>query len=454
MRSTPKTTRHLILGSRTALLTLAVTAALYAPAHGQITQQWLAQWGYIGIDYGEGVAMDGAGRTWVAGYTNGDLVGTSAGSTDLFLTPLSPTGLLGTSVQRGGTFTDVCVATAVVGGSTVFGVGYSDSASWDGASALGREDALLVRYSTAGVWQGTTRFGSAASDVAYAASGNATNLLVGGLTLGSFDGQTNAGADDAFLSKRTSTGALVWTRTVGTTAVDRGGGVAFDSVGNAYLTGHTAGSLPTFTNPGANDLFLSRYDANGTRTLLKQWGTTGNDLANDVEVDGGGNIYVTGSTDGALGGQMNNGGADAFLTKLDSFGNVRWTRLFGGVNNDAATALAVDAMGNVWIGGRVGSAMPGHIFAGLTDAFVARYDNNGTLLDTYFWGTPSQESVTGLAAALDGSMHVSGYTSGQLGTVGLVTTDAWAASVIAVPEPATAALLLGGTAFLALRRRR
>ncbi len=36
-----KTTHHL----RAALLALACTAALHAPAHGQITQRWLTQWG-------------------------------------------------------------------------------------------------------------------------------------------------------------------------------------------------------------------------------------------------------------------------------------------------------------------------------------------------------------------------------------------------------------------------
>ena len=320
---------------------------------------------------------------------------------------------------------------------------------------LGNNDAVAVRFSIAGLWQGTTRFGSTASDQALAAAGNATHLLVGGYTVGSFDGQSNAGGDDAFLSKRDSTGALVWTRIVGTTAVDRGQGAAFDSRGDAYLAGNTAGTLPTSTNAGGADLFVARYDASGTRTLLKQWGTSGNDGSRDVEVDGSGNIYVTGTTTGALGGQTNNGGNDAFVTKLDSSGNVLWTRLFGGVNTDVATALALDAAGNVWIGGYVGSAVPGRIFAGLTDAFVARYDSEGALLDTFFWGTYAEERITGLAAGTDGSVRVSGWVQGAaLGAASAGGYDAWAASLTTVPEP-SAALLLAGAAFpLPLRRRR
>lgn len=439
---------------RAALLALACTAVLHAPAHGQITQRWLTQWGTSAGDYGYGVAVDGAGRTWVTGYTGGALGGTNAGSLDLFLTPLSTTGVLGTSVQRGGTLTDIGYAAAVVGGSTVFGVGYTNSSpAWDGAAVIGGQDALAVRYSTAGAWQGTTRSGSTGTEIAFGAAGNATNLLTGGYTLGSFDGQPNAGADDAFLSLRTSTGALVWTRFVGTTASDRGHSADFDSAGNAYLAGYTGGSLPTFANSGANDLFVARYGASGVQTLLKQWGSSADDRTYGVKVDGSGNIYVTGQTNGNLGGQTNSGGYDAFLTKLDSSGNVLWTRLLGGTNADASTGLALDAAGQVWIGGYSASSFAGHTNAGIYDAFVAQYDSAGNLLNTAFWGTAGDEGITGLAAAPDGSVSVSGFTSGTLGAANAGGTDAWAVSLTAVPEPSTALLLAAGAGLL-LRRRR
>jgi len=36
---------------------------------GEIVQQWLTQWGTSSAEDGSGVAVDGAGRTWVSGYT-------------------------------------------------------------------------------------------------------------------------------------------------------------------------------------------------------------------------------------------------------------------------------------------------------------------------------------------------------------------------------------------------
>jgi hypothetical protein len=168
-----------------------------------------------------------------------------------------------------------------------------------------------------------------------------------------------------------------------------------------------------------------------------------------------GNIYITGYTSGALGGQTNSGHIDAFLTKLDSSGNLLWTRLLGGTRLDASTGLALDLAGHVWIGGYSASDFAGHINAEGDDAFVAEYDSAGTLLHTAFWATPGQDEISGLAAAPDGSVSVVGRTTGSLGGAALGNYDGWTASVTTVhpvPEP-TAALLLGLGALLGLSRR-
>ena len=431
---------------------LLVLLLLLTPAHGQIVQRWLTQWGTSGVEYGEGVAVDEAGTTWVTGYTSGALGGTNAGSYDLFLSPLNAAGTLGTSVQRGGTAVDAGYAVAVVGGNTVFGVGSTFSPIWDGAAVVGSGDAVAVGYSTTGAYQTTTRIGSAGNTIAFGAAGNATNLLLAGRSPGTIDEQAPAGGQDAFLSTRDSTGAKVWTRVVGTFRDDTGVATAFDSAGNAYLAGYTAGSFSGFDNTGGYDLFVARYDASGNQTLLKQWGTGVGDIAQGIQVDVSGNIYITGNTSGTLGGQTNHGGTDAFLTKLDSSGNVLWTRLMGGTGTDFSLGLALDAAGHVWIGGFSESNFAGHTVAGNDDAYVACYDIAGTLLNTFFWSSSGDESVTGLAAAPDGSVSVSGYTNGTLDAAS-AGSFVWAASVTTVPEPTTAALLLGGTAFLALRRR-
>ena len=69
------------------------------------------------------------------------------------------------------------------------------------------------------------------------------------------------------------------------------------------------------------------------------------DSAWAVAVDSGGNVYLTGFTDGNLGGETNSGGTDAFLAKYNASGTLQWTRLLGNATLTYSYAVAV-ASGN------------------------------------------------------------------------------------------------------------
>lgn len=74
-------------------------------------------------------------------------------------------------------------------------------------------------------------------------------------------GGTNQGGSDAFLTEYSSTGSLAWTTQLGTSSFDEARGVAVDSAGNTYITGETQGSLGgTNPSPGIDDAFLAKYE--------------------------------------------------------------------------------------------------------------------------------------------------------------------------------------------------
>lgn len=419
---------------------LALASGLWvsAPVQAQLSVEWVTQYGGTSnTATGPAITVDALGQSWVSGTTG----------SDLFLSRLSANGNVDFTLQRGGAGNDQGTGVALVGSGLVFVGGHTDSATVDGQASLGVRDGLILRYDVSGNWEETTRFGSNSIDQVFALAGNATHLLAAGMTGGAFDGQSNSGGHDAFLSKRDSNGAAVWTRMLGNAHDVIARGVAFDALGNSYLAGSTPGSFSGFSNAGWNDFFVARYDSAGNQTLLQQFGTDGLDAACDVAADGDGNIYLVGSS-GPFNLLMPN--FDAVLMKLDSAGSVLWTRSLGGTANDESYALGLDDAGHVWIGGGARSSMGDHINAGGNDAFVAKYDSEGNLVGTIFLATSANEYITGLEIGPDGAAYVAGFTSLTLD--GPSGGEFFVAKV--VPEPSIPVLFAISALGLMLRRRR
>jgi hypothetical protein len=112
----------------------------------------------------------------------------------------------------------------------------------------------------------------------------------------------------------------------------------------AVVVGRTDGALDG-VNKGKSDAFIRRYD--GGVVWAQQFGTRGNDVARAVAVTTTGISYVLGDTDGALGFKV--GGTDVFLRKYDSKGVVQWTRQFGTTLFDSAQDVTLDGSGNVYV---------------------------------------------------------------------------------------------------------
>jgi hypothetical protein len=120
-----------------------------------------------------------------------------------------------------------------------------------------------------------------------------------------------------------------------------------------------------------------------------------------IATDSAGNTYVTGS--------------NAFVTKLDPSGNIVFTTSIGPIGS-FGNAIAVDATGNIWVGGQTtGSNFPlvnalqssGPIGSG----FLVKMAPDGTVAySSYFGGILGNSSVNGVATDQSGNVYVTGFT--------------------------------------------
>ena len=152
---------------------------------------------------------------------------------------------------------------------------------------------------------------------------SSNNIYLTGSTQGGLDGNTNSGKSDIILVKYNSSGVKQWTKQLGTSSHETGywDPITVDSSNNFYVTGYSYGGLDgnTFFG-GGGDIFLVKYNSNGTKQWTRQLGTSEQDLGFGVTVDSSDNIYLTGITSGSLDGNTNSGNSDIFLVKYNSDG--------------------------------------------------------------------------------------------------------------------------------------
>jgi hypothetical protein len=209
------------------------------------------------------------------------------------------------------------------------------------------------------------------------------NVFAGGNTKGDF-GRTNPGAAneyDAWITKLDKDGNEQWVKQFGTTDYDFLWDMETDSKGNVYGTGWTLGDLGG-KNSGSYDSYVTKFDNNGNQQWIKQFGTSGDDqpVSNGLEIDSNDNIYMTGTTDGNLVGG-NAGSSDTWVTKYDENGNQLWTQQFGTSEYDSATTISVDNDGSLYVSGITEGSLGG-TNAGSYDSWVVKLDSDdGTIQD-------------------------------------------------------------------------
>ncbi len=201
---------------------------------------------------------------------------------------------------------------------------------------------------------------------------------------------------------------IAWTRQIGTAGWDGAFQVARDGGGNVLVVGATAGALAGQRSAGGDDAFVSKLDAAGNEVWTQQFGAAGDDAALAVSVDALDNVFVAGVTENALTGQSAAGGLDAFVRKYSPSGTVLWTRQFGTAGDDQALAIAADRAGHVYVAGRTRGALTDEGSGGGTDAFVRAYDASGSELWTRQFGAAGEDVAAGLAVDESGILYVVG----------------------------------------------
>jgi len=266
-------------------------------------------------------------------------------------------------------------------------------------------DILVVKYDLVGNTIWSQQFGPSGPDNASGITADSTGIYVAGSL--SF-------AHSGFIYKYDRNGNKMWGQEFGQENGDfldfyTTNAVSVDHTG-VYITGGLpATSLDPDDGSSRFDAYVRKYDTNGNELWNRQFGSSTYDSGKGISATDNG-IYVVGQTSGALPNQQNSGSSDAFVRKYDIDGTEIWTRQFGSDSEDIASSVI--AKGNsIYVAGTTEGALPSKTTHGNRDAFMRAYDSNGTELTTLQFGTDKDDSINGIAKNWSG-LFVAGSVSG------------------------------------------
>jgi gliding motility-associated-like protein len=154
----------------------------------------------------------------------------------------------------------------------------------------------------------------------------------------------------------------------------------------------------------------------------------------DVEVDGSGNSYITGYLSGETAFQtdvviLGGYSGDAYVAKYDQNGTLLWIKTFGGNFSDRSTDLAIAPDGNVVFTGQFfGTATFGAISlnspASSKDIFVAKLSPSGTVIWAFREGGTDAENAYGLTVDNQNNVILTGQFKGTATIAGQVINSA------------------------------
>jgi hypothetical protein len=343
---------------------------------------WKVQLGSPDEDYSTGVAVDRQGNAYITGYTDGKLGNWQYGRGDAWIAKYSPTGRL-QWIQQLGTFDlDDSYGIATDSSGNVYLTGKTYGKLGDKKYGRYYSDAWVAKYDSSSKLQWKKQLGTTSIDYPNGiATDSSGNVYLTGTTAGKLGDQEYGSSSDydAWVAKYDRSGTLLWTKQLGTTEGDFARGIATDSSGNVYLTGFTYGKLgdQQYGRYGS-DAWAAKYDSSGALQWTKQLGTTRDEFSEGIATDSSGNVYLTGSTSGKLGDQKyGRDGYDAWAAKYDSSGALQWTKQLGTTRDEFPSGIATDSSGNVYLTGSTSGKLGDQQYGGEgefdSDAWVAKY---------------------------------------------------------------------------------
>jgi len=455
------------------------------------TPLWARKIGGNGNDSPGKIKLDSSANLYISGiYTsnpvtiyNSDETAfttlTNSGSNDIFLVKYNSEGIPQWARRAGGGDAEVSNNIILDNSNNIYMCGYYNSGYYgsnpfkvynsDGSSfaelttsgySTSDSDVFIVKYNSDGIPQWLRRIGGSRTDrLVDMIFDSSYNIYITGTTGSSSldifnsDGSsfaqiTNPGDNNfqyTFIVKYNSSGTPQWVTKIGISSYDSAVNIVSDFSENIYVSGNYSSNpltiynidgtvFTTLINSGPTDIFIVKYNSDGTPLWARRIGGTGSDDTTYAVVDTSANIYISGNyssnpltiynaDETAFTTLTNSGSTDIFIMKYDSSGTPQWAR---NCHKGNIAKIVLDTSANIITYGYYqsnpltiynadGTSFTTLTNSGSNDIFIIKYDSSGAPLWARKISGNSNESQSDILVDSSENIYVSGtYNSNTL----------------------------------------
>lgn len=267
------------------------------------------------------------------------------------------------------------------------------------STGAGMNDIWIIRLNSSGniLWQKT--YGGARNEETRSIQQTAD----GGFVVTGPTNSFGSGANDIWVIKLNSAGAVQWQKTYGGSLADVSHAIQ-QTVDGGYVV---AGFTKSF-GTGLQDYFVIKLNATGGIVWQKAFGGAGNDVIRFVKQVSDGGYLAAGFTHsfGTKG--------DIMLVKMDANGNMEWDMHYGGAKFEEPSTILEVADGYIVL-------EQSNSFSGNTDGWLFKVDTDGQIVWQKRVGGGSFDELSAAQQTPDGGFIAAGETK----SFGIPAEDFW-----------------------------
>jgi hypothetical protein len=375
---------------------------------------------------------------------DGDVFGNQGGE-DFWILEFDTTGLIQWKKSIGGSNNEIphCIQQTSDNGYII--VGFSESNNGDVTNNYGNKDVWIVKMNISGIIEWEKNYGGSEWDEAHSIQQTSDGGYVfAGFTQSSGgDISENHGLLDFWVVKLNNIGVIEWEKTFGGSNEDKANSIKKTIDGGYIIVGNTKSiDGDVLENQGNVDYWIIKINDVGELEWQKTLGGQAADSAEDIlQLEDGGYMVVGHSGSNNTGNVSGHHGSfDAWVVKLSNTGDLQWQKALGGSNADYGRSILQASDGTYVIAGSTKSN-DGDIMQnqGNSDAWLLKLNDFGDLIWQKTLGGSNAETFFDLEQTIGGGYILAGYSWSNDGDVSGVQgyNDFWIVKLTPESTPTT-----------------